>query len=73
LGERTLYSRLKTWLEAFWRAHPRDDWQQTALTPSVPAIAVAVGLAVLTTAFGLWPDPVLRFTTAAAAALYEAR
>jgi multicomponent Na+:H+ antiporter subunit D len=73
VGALTLYSMLKIWLEAFWRAHPRDDWQQTALTPSVPAIAVAVGLAVLTTAFGLWPDPVLRFTTAAAAALYEAR
>jgi multicomponent Na+:H+ antiporter subunit D len=71
VGALTLYSMLKIWMEAFWRSHPREDWQPPVETRLAPALAVSGGLACLTTVFGLWPEPVLHFTLAAATLLYE--
>lgn len=71
VGALTLYSMLKIWIEAFWRSHPREDWAPPCDTRLAPACAVAFGLLGITTAFGLWPEPVLQFTAAAAALLHE--
>ncbi|MGE0462214.1 MAG: proton-conducting transporter membrane subunit [Vicinamibacterales bacterium] len=70
VGALTLYSMLKIWMEAFWRAHPREDWQPPTGARPAPAIAATFGLAAVTTAFGLWPEPVLRFTFMAATVLH---
>lgn len=71
VGALTLYSMLKIWIEAFWRSHPREDWLPPGDTRLAPAFAVAFGLLGITVAFGLWPEPVLRFTAAAAVLLHE--
>lgn len=68
----TLYSMMKIWLEAFWKPHPAATdarpWQ-----PRRPALAPAWwatgGLAALTLAIGLAPQPLIEFAQQAAAGL----
>jgi len=69
VGLLTLYSMLKIWFEAFWKPHPEPGWAPVPAAQLAPAYTVAVGLAVVTTAIGLAPEPLIRFAAAAAAGL----
>jgi multicomponent Na+:H+ antiporter subunit D len=69
VGGLTLYSMMKIWFEAFWKAHPDRTWQPPCgarLTPAYGGLAVLV-LVVL--AVGLFPEPLLGFAAAAAIGL----
>jgi multicomponent Na+:H+ antiporter subunit D len=70
VGALTMYSMLKIWMEAFWKPHPDERWTPGADARLWPAIAVTAALAALTTAIGLWPEPLLRATDAAARLLF---
>jgi multicomponent Na+:H+ antiporter subunit D len=66
VGGLTLYSMMKIWFEAFWKAHPDRNWQppsRTRLTPAYGGLAVLVLMAL---AMGIYPDPLLGFAAAAA-------
>lgn len=62
----TLYSMMKIWMEAFWKAHPRPDWTPPADARLAPAWAVTGGLALITLAIGLQPEHLLAYSLAAA-------
>jgi multicomponent Na+:H+ antiporter subunit D len=64
----TLYSMMKIWMEAFWKPHPREDWQP-ARARLGPAWAATLALAAVTLWFGLAPGTLLGFATAAAGSL----
>lgn len=70
VGALTMYSMVKIWSEGFWKAHPDESWTPPANARLKPALAVAWGLALVTTAIGLWPEPLLRFTEGAARHLF---
>jgi multicomponent Na+:H+ antiporter subunit D len=65
----TLYSMMKIWMEAFWKRHPDADWQPPTRTRLGPAWAATVGLAAVTLAIGLNPQPLVDYAQAAAATL----
>ena len=65
----TLYSMMKIWMEAFWKPHPDARWRPPADARLAPAWAAALGLAGLTLAIGLNPQPLLAYAQAAAATL----
>lgn len=69
VGMLTLYSMLKIWGEAFWKDHPSPDATTASGGPDRWTLAAASSVALLSVAFGLWPEPVLRFTATAARAL----
>ncbi len=77
VGGLTLYSMAKVWVEAFWKPHPLEEESATAFTPMqmVPpalprtALTVCALLALITLAIGLYPQPLLDFSDAAARAL----
>jgi multicomponent Na+:H+ antiporter subunit D len=64
----TLYSMLKVWLAAFWKAHPEPDWRPPAARLG-PAWAATLGLALATLALGLLPQGLIDFSLAAASTL----
>jgi len=64
----TLYSMMKIWMEAFWKPHPDPAWRPAA-TGLGPAWCVTVGLALVTLAIGLFPQPLVAYCLAAAASL----
>ena len=66
VGGLTLYSMMKIWFEAFWKAHPNQNWQApdgARLTPAYAGLAIVVAVAVIA---GLFPEPLLNFAVAAA-------
>jgi multicomponent Na+:H+ antiporter subunit D len=65
----TLYSMMKIWMEAFWKAHPDPQWQVPAHTRLWPAWAATLGLAGVTLFIGLHPQWLLEYSLAAADAL----
>jgi multicomponent Na+:H+ antiporter subunit D len=65
----TLYSMMKIWMEAFWKAHPQLQWQPPSDTRLAAAWGVTVGLALITLVIGLYPEGLLSYSLAAAAAL----
>ena len=65
----TLYSVMKIWMEAFWKRHPVEGWQVPRDTRLGPAWAATVGLAAVTMAISVYPQTLLVYTQAAAAAL----
>lgn len=65
----TLYSMMKIWMEAFWKRHPQESWQVPADTRLAPAWAATIGLAAITLAISLNPQPLLAYAQAAAATL----
>jgi multicomponent Na+:H+ antiporter subunit D len=65
----TLYSMMKIWMEAFWKAHPQPQWQPPSDTRLAAAWGVTVGLALITLVIGLYPEGLLSYSLAAAAAL----
>jgi multicomponent Na+:H+ antiporter subunit D len=60
----TLYSMMKIWLEAFWKAHPDPQWAppQAAM---LPAYVVTIGLAMITLWIGLNPESLSAVSLAA--------
>jgi multicomponent Na+:H+ antiporter subunit D len=65
----TLYSMMKIWMEAFWKAHPDERWSLPTDTHLAPAWAATLGLAAVTLAISVHPQPLLSYATAAARAL----
>lgn len=65
----TLYSMVKIWMEAFWKRHPVEGWQVPARVRLAPAWAASIGLAAVTVAISLYPETLVVFAQAAAAAL----
>ena len=66
VGFLTLYSMMKIWFEAFWKPHPAPDWRLPQDTRLAPAYVATVGLALLTVAIGLFPEPLAQFAQQAA-------
>ncbi len=69
VGVLTLYSMLKIWLQAFWAPHPEPDWSAPAPAGRGAAWLATGGLALVTVAIGVAPEPVYRFAAAAARSL----
>ena len=65
----TLYSMMKIWMEAFWKAHPSDGWQLPRDTRLGLAWVATWGLAALTLFISLNPQPLVAFAQAAAQTL----
>jgi multicomponent Na+:H+ antiporter subunit D len=65
----TLYSMMKIWMEAFWKRHPDPQWQPPGDTRLAPAWAATIGLACVTLAISLNPQPLLAYAQAAARAM----
>jgi multicomponent Na+:H+ antiporter subunit D len=73
VGVLTLYSMVKIWLEGFWKPHPQGAAAAAAradvrLGPAYTAVLV---LALLLLVTGLYPEPLLRYTDAATAMLWQ--
>lgn len=66
VGFLTLYSMIKIWMQAFWSDHPDDDWTPPKGLKLGPAWVVTIGLAAITVAIGLMPEPLYRFAQEAA-------
>lgn len=64
----TLYSMLKVWMEAFWKAHPDPAWSP-GRAPVGGALAAALLLAAVTLFLGLCPEVFLSYARTATAAL----
>ncbi len=65
----TLYSMMKIWMEAFWKSHPDEQWQPPVKTRLAPAWTATLGLAAITLAISLNPQPLLAYAQAAARTL----
>ncbi len=65
----TLYSMMKIWMEAFWKAHPQQDWRPPSDARLGAAWLVTVALALITLAIGLNPQALLGYSLAAAETL----
>ncbi len=69
VGFLTFYSMMKIWLEAFWKPHPDPAWEPPADARLAPAWVATTGLALLTLAIGVYPQPLIAFAQSAAATL----
>ena len=65
----TLYSMMKIWMEAFWKKHPDAHWALPRDTRLTPAWLATGGLAAVTLAIGLAPQPLAAYAQAAARSL----
>jgi len=65
----TLYSMMKIWMQAFWKAHPDDDWQLPRNTRLGPAWVATGALAAITLYISLNPQALLAYSQAAARTL----
>lgn len=61
----TLYSMMKIWIEAFWKRHPDPAWTPPSARLG-PAWVVTIGLALITLAIGVDPQPLISYVLAAA-------
>jgi multicomponent Na+:H+ antiporter subunit D len=71
VGVLTLYSMVKIWLEGFWKPHPRDAVLTVSTRQLAPAYAAVLVLATLLLITGLYPEPLIRYTDAATAYLWQ--
>ncbi|MDO5623996.1 MAG: proton-conducting transporter membrane subunit [Pseudomonadota bacterium] len=73
VGMLTLYSMMKIWMEAFWKAHPQAPqdrpWQPLSAARLWPAYAASLSLAALTLAISFNPQPLMAYAQAAARTL----
>ncbi len=65
----TLYSMMKIWMEAFWKAHPDANWVWPTQTRLATAWLATAGLAAVTVFIGLNPQVLLEYSLAAASTL----
>lgn len=68
VGGLTLYSMLKLWIEAFWKPRPEGSPEPGAAIPARAWLACG-GLAAITLAIGVHPQPLLDFSMAAVSAM----
>jgi multicomponent Na+:H+ antiporter subunit D len=68
----TLYSMAKIWIEAFWKPHPAHTDLSARVPGLAPAYTAAATLVALGLALGLAPEPFIRYSEAAVAALGRA-
>jgi multicomponent Na+:H+ antiporter subunit D len=73
VGVLTLYSMVKIWLEGFWKPHPRGASLAAAGRQLAPAYAVVLALALLLLVTGLYPEPLIEYTSAATSHLWQGR
>jgi multicomponent Na+:H+ antiporter subunit D len=71
VGVLTLYSMVKIWLEGFWKPHPRGGVLIAPTLELTPAYAVVLVLASLLLVMGLFPEPLIQYTDAATAMLWQ--
>ncbi|WP_281824294.1 Na+/H+ antiporter subunit D [Jannaschia rubra] len=74
VGLMTIYSMTKIWGRAFWAPHPGAVVPRLSSLPPGDRVALLVpiaGLAALTVAIGLFPEPFLRIATRAAEELLD--
>jgi multicomponent Na+:H+ antiporter subunit D len=64
----TLYSMMKIWMEAFWKAHPDETWQPARVRLGAAYLATT-GLAAVTLWISVSPQSLLGYATAAVAGL----
>jgi multicomponent Na+:H+ antiporter subunit D len=64
-GFLNLYCVAKIWMEAFWKAAP--EGVDIAARPKLPLVVMApvTGLVLVSTAIGLWPQPLIETADAA--------
>lgn len=62
----TLYSMMKIWMEAFWKAHPDETWRPARVQLKAAYLATA-GLAAVTLWISLSPQNLLGYAQAAVA------
>ena len=66
-GLLTLYSMVKIWAEAFWKATPEDAPEPPRISgPTWPMYAAIGGMAAMTVIIGLWAQPIYELAYAAA-------
>jgi multicomponent Na+:H+ antiporter subunit D len=70
VGGLTLYSMMKIWFEAFWKAHPDRTWRPPAGARVAPGYGGLAALVLVILMIGLFPDPLLGFVAAAADTLH---
>jgi multicomponent Na+:H+ antiporter subunit D len=71
VGVLTLYSMVKIWLEGFWKPHPRGTVLTVSTSHLGPAYAVVLALVLLLLVTGLYPEPLIKYTDAATAYLWQ--
>lgn len=59
VGLLTLYSMVKIWTEVYWKDHPDKAWKAPALSRWM--IGTVTGVALITLAIGLWPEPLIAY------------
>jgi multicomponent Na+:H+ antiporter subunit D len=69
----TLYSMMKIWMEAFWKPHPRANWQPPGQARVASGWVDCLVLAAITLAIGLNPQALLGFSEAAVQSFGGAR
>jgi multicomponent Na+:H+ antiporter subunit D len=69
----TLYSMMKIWMEAFWKPHPRANWQPPGQARVASGWVACLVLAAITLAIGLNPQALLGFSEAAVQSFGGAR
>ena len=73
-GALTIYSMTKIWAQAFWSPHPEGVEPRLSRVPGperAAYLAPVASLAALTLAIGLFPEPFVAFSEAAAAQLLD--
>ena len=73
-GALTLFSMSKIWSEAFWKVSPQETPQKLGSLPAVERLqrmVPAVSLVLMTLLLGLFPQPLIEFSEAAAAELLD--
>ena len=74
VGLLTVFSMTKIWAEAFWKPHPAGETPALALIDPGQRLVLLLpvaGLATLTVAIGLFPEPFVAFAERAAGQLLE--
>jgi multicomponent Na+:H+ antiporter subunit D len=71
VGVLTLYSMVKIWLEGFWKPDPRGAVLTGSTSHLGTAYAVVLVLVMLLLVTGLYPEPLIRYTDAATAYLWQ--
>jgi multicomponent Na+:H+ antiporter subunit D len=70
VGFLTLYSMVKIWLEGFWKPHPHGEVLAVPAVQLGPAYASVIVLAILLLVVGLYPEPLIQYSSAATASLW---
>jgi multicomponent Na+:H+ antiporter subunit D len=70
VGVLTLYSMVKIWMEGFWKPHPAGPVNTPAATGQSLCNAVVVVLVALLVVIGVYPEPLIEYSTLATSSLW---